>query len=62
MNRTRIIDSLCAMFNMAHNNSTTPSWLMELHLSSSDEILAQRMANWMENYPAEYAKHGIYIL
>lgn len=61
MNRTRIIDSLCAMFN-AHNNSTTPTWLMELHTSSSNEVLAQRMANWRENYPEEYAQHGIYVL
>ena len=62
MNRTRIIDSLCAMFNMVHNNPTTPSWLMELHNASDDVTLAARMANWMKNYPEEYAQHGIYIL
>lgn len=50
------------MFNMAHNNSTTPAWVMELHTASDDVTLAARMANWMKNYPEEYAQHGIYIL
>lgn len=50
------------MFNMAHNNSTTPAWVMELHNASDDVTLAARMGNWMQNYPEEYAQHGIYIL
>jgi len=62
MNRAKIINSLCKMFNQVHNNSSTPAWLMELHTSSSDEILAARMGNWMKNYPEQYAQHGIYIL
>jgi len=62
MNRARIINSLCAMFNQVHNNSSTPAWLMELHNSSDDATLAARMGNWMQNYPEEYAQHGVYVL
>lgn len=62
MNRARIINSLCAMFNMANDLSFTPAWVMELHNASDDVTLAARMANWMKNYPAEYAEHGIYIM
>lgn len=61
MNRTRIINSLCAMFNMAHNNSTTPDWLIELHNSSTDDVLIARMENWRNNYPKEFVQHGIYV-
>jgi hypothetical protein len=62
MNRARIINSICAMFNQVHNNSSTPEWMMELQNSASDEVLAARMGNWMRNYPEEFAQHGIYIL
>ena len=62
MNRARIINSLCAMFNMANDLSSTPAWVMELHTSSDDVTLAARMGNWMQNYPEEFARHGIYIM
>ncbi len=62
MNRAKIINSLCKMFNKVHNNSTAPDWLLELHNSSDNDTLSARMGNWMVNYPEEFKAHGVYIM
>ena len=62
MNRAKIINSLCKMFNQVHNNQTTPDWLLELHNSSDNDTLSARMGNWMRNYPEEFRAHGVYIM
>lgn len=62
MNRAKIINSLCKMFNQVHNNQTTPDWLLELHNSSDNDTLSARMGNWMRNYPEEFCVHGVYIM
>ena len=60
--RNRIISALCAMFNEVHCNTSTPTWLLEMHHRSDDDVLAKCMANWCSNYPEQWAKYGIYVM
>jgi hypothetical protein len=62
INRSRIIASLCSMFNAYHGNDTTPAWVLELHHASTDGMLVARLQNWRENYPEQYAQHGLYVM
>ena len=60
--RNRIISALCAMFNEVHGNTSTPTWLLELHHRSDDDVLAQRMANWRNSYPEQWNRYGLYVM
>lgn len=60
--RQRVIASLVAMFNAEHGNTEAPAWLLELHHRSTDDLLVARLANWRTNYPAHYARHGVYVM
>jgi hypothetical protein len=62
MNRARIIASLCAMFDAYHGNSETPTWMLELQHRADDQTLLARLANWRQNYPEQWAQHGIYVM
>lgn len=62
INRTRVIASLLSMFNAEHGNATTPTWLVELHHRSDDDVLLQRLNNWRQNYPQHFQRHGIYVM
>jgi|OM-RGC.v1.032950257 hypothetical protein len=62
MNRERIIDILCNMFNDYHNNTKTPAWLIDLHNESDNATLIARLENWRRNYPQQYARHATYVL
>ena len=59
---TRVIDSICAMFNDYHGNETTPSWVMELLTQSLPEENIQRLNNWRRNYPEQWQRYGIYVM
>jgi len=58
--RNRIIASLLAMFEAEHGS--TPTWLIELHHRSDDEMLLERLSNWRLNYPQHFAQHGIFVM
>ena len=58
--RNRIIASLLAMFEAEHGN--IPTWLIELHHRSDDEMLLERLSNWRLNYPHHFAQHGIFVM
>ena len=60
MNRQRIIASLCSMFEAEHGS--VPQWLLDLHHRSDDETLVARLANWRQNYPTHYQRHGLYVM
>lgn len=62
LNRSRIIASLCTMFNAYHGNAETPAWLLELHHRSDDETLLARLGNWQANHPEQFSRHGLYVL
>ena len=62
MTRSRIIASLCAMFDAEHGNDQTPAWLLELHHRSTDAELLARLENWRVNYPHHHQRHGLYVM
>lgn len=61
MNRSKIINSLCAMFNDVHENQVALDWLIKLHNESDNQTLISRINNWRHNYPEQYNKHGIFV-
>ena len=61
MNRSKIINSLCAMFNDVHENQVAPDWVVQQYQELTNETLLCIMNNWRHNYPEQYNKHGIFV-
>jgi hypothetical protein len=62
--RSKVIASLCAMFNDYHGNDVTPDWVLDLHHQTNDGDLVARLGNWRRNHPNEFARHGysLYVM